>query len=88
MATIVNFTPNAYANFQFQPVLDGTSYTAVIVWNMYAQRYYMNLFTLTNQRVLTIPLIASPPDSYISLTAGYFITKLIYRASKQQFEIF
>lgn len=87
MATITPFTPSAYSNFQFQPTLDGQTYTAVVNWNLYAQRYYFNLYTLSNERVFTLPLVGSPLDYDISLTAGYFSTKVIYRAPMQQFEV-
>ena len=70
---IVKFTPNPYSNFQFQANLDGTN--------------YINIYTLNNKRILTLPLIGSPLEYDISMTAGYFTTKLIYRESMQQFEI-
>ena len=100
MATIfVDFVPSASAPFQFQPTLDGAVYTAIVTWNLYGQRYYVNLYTLDGVRVLTIPLIGSvgnPVQVFedtgkavqdISLTAGYFTTKLVYRPINQRFEI-
>lgn len=84
---IVNFTPTPYANFQFTATLDGSNYTVVVNWNLYGQRYYVNIYTLTNQLVVSLPLIGSPLDYDISLTAGYFTTKIVYREPKQQFEI-
>lgn len=84
---IVNFTPTPYSNFQFQPTLDGANYTVIVNWNLYGERYYVNIYTLTNQLVVSLPLIGSPLDYDISLTAGYFNTKLIYREPKQQFEV-
>lgn len=84
---IVKFTPNPYSNFQFQANLDGTNYTVLLTWNIYGQRYYINIYTLNNKRILTLPLIGSPLEYDISMTAGYFTTKLIYRESMQQFEI-
>lgn len=87
MATIINFTPTPFANFQFQATLDGSSYTVIVTWNIYGERYYVSIYTLTNKLVLSIPLIGSPLEYDISLTAGYFSTKLIFREPKQQFEI-
>lgn len=84
---IVKFTPSPYSNFQFQANLDGTNYTVIVTWNMYGQRYYINIYTLNNQRIVTLPLIGSPLGYDISMTAGYFTTKLIYRPAMQQFEI-
>ena len=85
--TVVNFTPNPYSNFQFQATLDGANYTVVVTWNLYGQRYYISIYTLTNHLVVISPLIGSPLDYDISLTAGYFDTKLVYREPMQQFEI-
>jgi len=85
--TVVNFTPNPFSNFQFQATLDGTSYTVILTWNIYGQRYYINVYTLNNRRVFSMPLIGSPLDYDISMTAGYFTTKLVYRTPMQQFEI-
>ena len=85
--TVINFTPSPYSNFQFQATLDGTSYTVILTWNIYGQRYYVNIYTLNNRRILSLPLVGSPLDYDISMTAGYFTTKLVYRAPMQQFEV-
>lgn len=97
--TYVDFVPSASAPFQFQATLDDTVYTVVVTWNLFGQRYYVNIFTLEGVRVLTIPLIGSVGSpaqvllntglavSDVSLTAGYFITKLVYRPINQRFEI-
>lgn len=84
---IVKFTPNPYSNFQFQATFDGTNYTVIVTWNIYGQRYYVNVYTLNNRRVFSLPIIGSPKDANISMTAGYFSTQFIYRESMQQFEI-
>jgi hypothetical protein len=60
VTTLVPFTPSNLANFTFQPVLDGTTYSAVVTWNQYGQRYYLNISTLQGVLMLSIPLIASP----------------------------
>ncbi len=87
MTTITPFTPSSTAPFQFQPTLDGSLYTAIVTWCLFGRRYYLNLFTLQGTRVFTMPLIGSPLDYDISLTAGYFTSKLIFRAPSQQFEV-
>ena len=87
MATVIPFTPSNDANFQFQATFDGTDYLVVITWNLYRFDYYVNVYTLQNSRVFSLPLIGSPPDSDISLTAGYFDTELVYRPSSGNFEI-
>ena len=73
--------------FQFQATLDGESYNVSVPWNFYAQRWYVSVFDQFNVRVLTLPLIGSPDDYDISLTAGYFTTKMVFRASSQSFEV-
>lgn len=87
MTTVTPFTPSSQAPFQFQPELDGSLYTAIVTWNLFGRRYYLNLYTLQGTRVMTVPLIGSPLNYDISLTAGYFNSTLIFRAPSQQFEV-
>jgi hypothetical protein len=88
MTTFVQFKPSPYANFQFNPTLDGTSYTATCTWNTYAPRYYINIYDNYGTLIVTNPLIASPDDFDINLVYGYFQTsKLVYRESSNSFEI-
>ena len=88
MTTFVQFNPSPYANFQFNPTLDGTSYTATCTWNTYAPRYYINIYDNYGTLIVTNPLIASPDDFDINLVYGYFKTsKLVYRESSNNFEI-
>lgn len=87
MAEIINFNPSRKSNFQFLATLDDENYNCVINWNLFGQRYYLNIFTLRNERILTIPLIASPNESNISLTAGYFTTSIVYRGPTNQIEV-
>lgn len=87
MTKFIPFTPSPKSNFQFQATLDGKNYTCIINWNLFGQRYYLNIYTLRNVRILTIPLIGSPLDYDISLTAGYFTTKIIYRTKTNQIEV-
>ena len=85
--TYIPFAPSANANFQFQATLDGTVYNVIVNWNLFGQRYYINIFDLTGARVLIIPLIGSPDFFNISMTAGYFTTMLLYRPGSGNFEI-
>lgn len=97
--TFVDFVPSASAPFQFQATLDGSIYTVIVTWNLYGQRYYINIFTLDGVRVLTLPLIGSDgnPAQFtadtgiviadVSMTDGYFTTQLVYRPVNQRFEI-
>ena len=85
-STIV-FQPSEAAPFQFQAELDGATYTVLVTWNISGQRFYVNIFDQTATRILTLPLIGSPSDRAISLTAGYFTTSLVFRQATQTFEI-
>lgn len=85
--TTIRFTPSPKSNFQFQPTLDGTVYNCLIKWNLFGQRYYLNIYTLQRVLVVCLPLIGSPNDYDISLTAGYFTTPIVYRASTNQIEV-
>lgn len=85
--TIVPFQPSLLAPFQFQPTLDGLLYTAIITWNVAGQRYYISVYTLQGELVLSLAMVGSPVDYDISLTAGYFASTLVFREQSQQFEI-
>lgn len=87
MTTYIDFRPSDQALFQFQLTLDGQVYAAICTWNLYGQRYYVNLYDAAGVRIFSLPQIGSPLDSDISLTAGYFDSTLVYRVQNQQFEV-
>jgi len=88
MTTYTAFTPTAQAAWQFQPTLDGNTYTVIATWNIYRQDYYISIYDLSGNMIVMLPLIGSPPDSDINLVAGYFTTStLVFRVSTQQFEV-
>jgi len=88
MTTLVPFNPSAYANFQFNPELDGITYIAIVTWNIYGERYYINIYNNNSTLIVTNPVVASPDNFDINLVFGYFQTsKLVYRASSNNFEI-
>lgn len=86
-AQVVAFTPSQLTAFRFQATLDGASYDVVVTWNVFGRRWYVSVFDQNNVRILTLPMIGSPPDYDISLTAGYFTSTLVFRAATQSFEI-
>ena len=90
MSTTTNVIPFIASTtnlFQFQPTFDNQTYTCIVPWNAFAQRYYVVCYTLSGDLVFNVPLIGSPPNSNISITAGYFTTQLIFRKWSNQFEI-
>lgn len=68
MTTIVPFNPQPTAVFRFSPVLDGVTYSATVTWNIYGQRYYLNIYTVDGTLKLSIPLIASPNSGFVAST--------------------
>lgn len=58
--TAYPFVPSASEPFQFQPILDGATYNIIVTWNIFGQRWYVNVFDLSGNRVVTIPVISSP----------------------------
>jgi len=85
--TVIPFEPTATANFQFQVTLDGGAYTCICTWNLYGQRYYVSVYSPDTTLVLCVPLIGSTDSNNISLVAGYFTSKLVFRISSQSFEV-
>jgi hypothetical protein len=81
------FNPSVNAVFQFQPTLDNTVYNVSVTWNLFGERYYVNINTLQGILVVSLPLIGSPNNYDISLTAGYFTSTLVFREFSQQFEV-
>ena len=88
MTTYIPFTPSATAPFQFQPILDDQVYNVIITWNLFGQRYYVNVYDTSGSLIVTLPMIASPLANDISIVAGYFTSSLIWRAANNWFEVF
>lgn len=57
----VAFQPNPIAPFQFQAVLDGLTHNVVVTWNVFGQRWYINIYTVDGVLVLARSMIGSPP---------------------------
>jgi hypothetical protein len=87
MTDYVNFQPTDTGPFQFQATLDGTQYNIVVTYNVYGQRYYVNIYSTQGTLIVARPMVGSPTEYDISLTKGYFTSTLVYRTSNQQFEI-
>lgn len=82
-----DFVPTTNATFTFQPTLDGQVYNVIVTWNLFGQRFYVNIYELGGALVVSLPLIGSPLDYDISLTAGYFTSKMVYRQQSRQFQV-
>lgn len=88
MTTYVAFNPQTTSNFQFNVVLDGVAYVAICVWNLYGQRYYIQIYNTSQTLIMMRPIVGSPPDYDINLLSGYFTTStMVYRVATGNFEI-
>jgi hypothetical protein len=63
VTTYFNFQPPALGApvFEFQPTLDGQSYTASVPWLLFGQRWYLSLRALNGTLIFFRSLIGSPP---------------------------
>src|ERR1700761_925389 len=53
--------PPGQGPFTFSPTLDGQSYTAIVTWNAFGQRWYISLYSgASPDPVFTQPVIGSP----------------------------
>ena len=61
MTTYVPFLPTATAPFSFTALLDGAQYGVIVTWNIFEQRWFVNIYASNNVLSLAIPMIGSPP---------------------------
>lgn len=59
--TTTAFTPTPLAPFQWQPTLDGSQYNATVTWNIYGQRWYLNLTQPNGTLVVAEALVDTAP---------------------------
>jgi hypothetical protein len=68
MSTTVAFTPSTTQTFSFSPVINGVTYSATVTWNIWEQRYYVNLTTTAGVLVLSVPVVGSGLQLGVTLT--------------------
>lgn len=88
--TVTAFTPSAFQLFHFQATLDGGLYTCTTTWNVYRQRWYLNVTSQANTLIVATPLVGSPPapSPSINLVAGYFTAStLVFYEDSQTFVV-
>ena len=76
--TTYNFQPSSVAPYTFNPTLDGAVYSASVTWNLFGQRWYLNINQTNGPLIVSKPLISSELASPINLVAGYFTTSVLY----------
>lgn len=59
MTTLIPFVPNAVQPFQFTATLDGEPYNVICTWNIFGQRYYVNVYAIDGTLIFALPMIAS-----------------------------
>lgn len=88
--TIIPFTPNNNQSPPFQAIftLDGVGYNVSATWNVYAQRWYLNIADASGNIVWTGALVGSPLNFDIYLALGIFTTStIVYRIDSGNFEV-
>ena len=61
MTTIIPFVPSKITPPSFRITLDANEYQVIITWNVSAQRYYINLYDVGGNWIITTPIITTPP---------------------------
>lgn len=87
MMEIIPFKPNSKEPFSFQVVIGGVKLFGTVLWNLYANRYYIKLNDGTGETVVFVPLIESSESFDINLALPYAPGKLLYRGASRQFEV-
>jgi hypothetical protein len=86
--SITPFTPTNAGAFQFGATFDGVNYICVVTWNLWAQRWYLNVYTVTGDLIVARALIASPAGYGINLLFGYFFTStMVFEDASQTFVV-
>lgn len=67
-ASYTQFTPSTTTAFQFQPTLAGTQYNATVTWNLFGQRYYLNLYDLSGNLIIATAIVGTGPQLAATLT--------------------
>ena len=71
MTATYPFTPNTLVPFSFQPTLDGQPYNAIVSWNLWGQRYYLNLYSASGELVVAEANIGSLDPVMTPLLTSY-----------------
>ena len=86
MQQIIPFIPSLDKPFQFDAVLDGTTYQATI--SQVQGRMWMELTEYGQEPLFRKPVMRSPDSADINLVDGYGIASIfIYREASNCFEI-
>lgn len=68
MSTFVDFVPSSAGPFTFQATLSGVVYNVIVTWNVFGQRFYLNLYDVSGDLVLARALSSSGAALVASLS--------------------
>jgi hypothetical protein len=77
MTTYTLFTPPRKTPFQFQPTLDGQVYNVSVTWNMFGQRWYLNLYDLNGNFLDCTAMVGSPDAIQIATQTWNIVTEQV-----------
>lgn len=87
MTQVFPFVPNVQAPFTFQPTMDGQGYAVSVTWNVFGQRWYVNMNQLTGPLVFSLPLIGSPDGTSIESISWAFGVVTVVAADPHRYTI-
>lgn len=64
--TTYPFNPSPLQNVTFNPVMNGQTYAAVINWNVFGQRWYLNLSDSNGTLIICTAVVSSQDPSAIA----------------------
>lgn len=76
MTTYVPFRPTPSAPFKFSAVLDGDTYDVTVTWNLFGQRWYVNVYQLDGTLVVAIPRIGSEHSQQLTALSWGTLTNV------------
>lgn len=87
--TVINFNPDNSASPPFSTLvtLDGATYVLTATWNLFGQRWYINIYDTNQNLVLCQALTGSPYGFDLNLAFGSFNDQLVFRAPAGSFEV-
>ncbi|MFZ4220797.1 hypothetical protein [Enterobacter ludwigii] len=83
---IIPFDPTSDTPLTFSATVGGTAVYGTVLFNIYAQRFYLRLTGGSNQTLVYVPMVDSPDDFDINLALPLAPGKLVYRASTSNIE--
>jgi len=82
--TLFPFTPAIGQNMTFNPVLNGTTYSAIITWNVFGQRWYLNLSDSSGNLIISTAVVSSD-DPYAIESISWLNNVVTVTASNPHF---